>query len=251
MNLLYFFKKNPIRNLIILLVLGNILLVILASFFLRSNFPEINSKEISNYKKEYSPVPIYNQGLTSSITIKYPFLKTPPWDFRYLFVPSKEESVIQTKKYDHFFYADKRIAELLKWGESIPANGVKYNNSRELVTSLKESWRLQKIKNYNSWEAVLARYIEHVENVERELVSQIENNHLDKSREVADLLSRLQAHRLDLNTFIDTTKKSDDQKKYLHKLVDAIQDHLSKNILLVLPQYNPHAIYYSISDIIN
>lgn len=96
------------------------------------NFKQISN--IDNYPKEFTFDPIYNNGFVNVSPIEYPHVEIAPFDIRYAYIPFKESRDLNNNKYDELFYANKRVAELLKWGNEMPIK----NHSGDEKLGLKE-----------------------------------------------------------------------------------------------------------------
>ncbi len=91
----------------------------------------------------------------------YPTVNIHPNKKIYLFIYLKELWDLKNNNYDNLFMANKRIAELKKWGNSIPVS--KENKTLIYTESL---WKINKpqlkfvflYQYFNSWKTILTRY---------------------------------------------------------------------------------------------
>ncbi len=160
-------KKSKKIFLLLFFLLGNVS-VMAWLFFQNPSVSKLKSEKLAPYPIEYIYEPTYATDQIQQAPISYPFVKTPPWDIKYPLLTFREEFHLGTKRFDELFFAEKRIAELLLWGNQLKVN---YSIKSGGVESLKAWWKTQTIKSYDSWEASLTRYVLRMENRFKELQS--------------------------------------------------------------------------------
>jgi hypothetical protein len=103
--------------------------------------------------------------------VGYPYVWMPPDTPQYRLTEALERLRVLNHQYNHLLLAKKRVSELLNWGTRMPVLRVVSisKNPEQTVTQLKRWWTKDtrtsafELKPYRSWEASLARYINHYE----------------------------------------------------------------------------------------
>lgn len=182
-----------------------------------------------------------------------PFVDTPLTSRKYFFVLFKEGQNYHPNK--NIFYAGKRVSELEKWGGTIEVIGGKksfdelrrwWKNSEDWFSSL------SKKSVYNSWEASLARYFDHVD----AHIRIIENTtaaagflNTNDAASLARLYAFLSQHQSKINNTINNLPKSKNERTYLFRLNHEVFSALYHKIFEYTGEFNPSIITFYLSDL--
>jgi hypothetical protein len=236
------------RDRLKLFVIGNLFLVLVLIVFSHSkpNFKHLST--INNYSKEFTFEPIYNNGFINVSPIEYPHVEIPPFDIRYIYIPFKETMDLKNKKYDELFYANKRVAELLKWGNDIPLK--KRSGDEKLqLTDLKDILLTGRLTN-SSWEKTLGQYYTLMTVKEHKILTSLKINRQDGLKELMLFVSRLKSHNDDILLTIENGLHKESDKAHLRTLTNDLFAKLNKPIANQLPSFDPAYIYFQLSDAI-
>lgn len=188
----------------------------------------------------------------------YPFVQHTPKTSRYALVLLSEKNDKRTNKYDDIFLASKRISELEKWGSDMEITA-HYQN----VNALKQWWAEKKPNIYNlpqynryySWEATVARYIEHIENtlntiaISDDTLAPLLDNSESKLSKLATLKKTLKTHHLKLDWIIENSQKSPENKTYLTSMVNDAFEYFATITDQHIRPYDGQTIEYHLFDI--
>ncbi len=259
MNIQKAMKWIAQEKVLLIFLIPNILLIAGLFGTFNSKFPDINISNISGYYKEFILPQLYNDALINQIPIDYPGVQMSPSDFRYRYILVKEKNDLNNGKYDLLFFAEKRISELITWGdklsvkknELVEIRSAVFNQEHERVIGLlKAWWDRQSIKDYGSWEATFVRYVKLMEQQISLFTTKDKIYFRTDPKEIILLVSRLKNHHLDLKAGIEKTAKSSAEKEYLSMMNDSIDYYLSKKVTSLIPPFNPRIVYFQMSDLL-
>lgn len=188
------------------------------------------------------PLPVY-----------YPFAKWKLNSPIYPLIVFKESySLDRHKKNDDtyidrvLFYNSKRISELAKWEGGIPVLR-NLKNSEELIGYYQKPQGIfdyTKRNNYNSWESVLSRYAQGLEDV-TDFVNNSKNNLAWKYEKKSKITESLKNNKILFNIIINNSVRSSKEKRYLLGLTDGLFSYyLGK---FKVKDYNPSELEYVIN----
>lgn len=229
------------------------LLILIIAYLKTQNvsLPQINLDNIKYKEKEYILPAITSQSYYINYVSQYPQVKLSPAENQYFFSNIEETINLNEQRNDYLFFTSKRIAELDKWGGTI---AIKKNvsNAKELQDWWQKTkphfWEYYKRENFNSWEAILARYMASMD-------KQIEKGKysLDKNTDKIDYFyktaSFINNHQTKVDQVIFALERSSEEKQYLKKLSDSVFSHLLNQISDRVDFYNLTRVEYPINYI--
>ena len=158
-----------------------------------------------------------NDNLVRPASFELPTVQTKPGiSLKYQLIQLIEKVDLKSKKFTPLFFADKRIAELMKWGKDF---------------------------EYQIWENILNRYYNSVS---------FSLSHLPISQPLGpltEIYSHVLTHRNLISQKINEVYDNK-QKQLLVILTDNIFQSIEKRILKLLPLTSPDLITYSLNDIL-
>lgn len=236
-------------NVIKLFVVVNFCFVLIFLFFLfaKPTFKEL--KSIDNYIKEYMFEPTYNSGFINIPSIEYPTVEIAPFDIRYLYIPFKEARDLKNHKYDELFYANKRVAELLKWGNEIPSRSDSLAES-SAISNLADAAFTGKLSD-SSWEKTLGKYYLLMDRYEKNALVKMKIGHQAGLTELMLFSTRLRSHIDDINLTILNGPRSNLEKRQLIQMTNKVFTKLQRPIADRIPVFNPAYVYFNLSKVIH
>lgn len=181
----------------------------------------------------------------------YPFVSTKVGSLKY-FMTNFLEVVNQRQNIQNklvFTYAGKRISELEKWGNDMQVLGKIYTLPELASWWLKQKpawWQIYKLHDFNSWEASFARYL-FLWKKEIEMINLTEPKYLPNN--IMTLKGYARNHQRKITLFIYHSNKSQQEKKYLFNLTNAIYADLNKQLDSYIPEYSLSTIDYSLNNL--
>ena len=183
--------------------------------------------------------------------LHHSFARVSPSSLLYPFIIMRENFSLKRDFGDSLRYIDrrmffsaKRIFELELWGHDIPVIGT-YQGVEELKRSFKNPkiWNLAAWRSENSWESILARYVENFdESIDK--IEKINETNEWKTQQKFLLNEYLLQHRERLMSIIPSLLKKEEEGAYVDKLVDKMFEYLSDR--LNFPTLDPSVITYSV-----
>ncbi len=214
----------------------------------------INSKD-NQILLEADKVDIYKRiNKDFPLPVYYPFAKYELNSKIYPLIVFRENSSLNSFKNTEdtyidrtLFYNAKRISELSKGGGKIPVLG-NLNKLDELMRHYKKPQGIMdyvKSNNYNSWESVLSRYTQQLEEVTF-LVKNSKNNLAWKQEKKSIIVESIKNNKISLNIVIKNSDMSSRKKQYLFGLVDDLFDNYTRKNQS--KEYSPSQLEYSFSQ---
>lgn len=204
------------------------------------------SEDLSfNTISQLQPTDFYFQFLKNPkepIILEHSFAKTSPEEWYYPLIILKENMAFRKVIPDtntfldkKMFLAAKRLDEMERWRNDIPVQysftSFKQLNTWYIQSKTKPVWDSSYWNIYKTFEGVLSRYIENIdETIQR--VNQTQDTNIYSQKFLIN--EYLIDHRRRFTNLIDGMHQGDDIKSKLDKLVDNIFDHFAKS--LQLPQ---------------
>ncbi|MEN9327862.1 MAG: hypothetical protein RI947_670 [Candidatus Parcubacteria bacterium] len=198
--------------------------------------------------KLYTPVDAENYTTTLTpiylpdiVVDAYPNISVKPSEKKYFTAMLKEYADQLSNDYTQLFFADKRAAEIQKWGDELTI--LKPLNHGDIRTNqLIEWWSKKKIMGwgnneiYGSWESELARFAIHVTKHKKSITN---------TTEKASLASTLLRDREGIHSIINTLNKPVEDQLYLRKLTNEIFNTLMSGLQIPQEIFNPYHINFS------
>jgi hypothetical protein len=246
--------SNKIRTILLTLFVGTIASFFYFSYTYQQIFTQKQLKKNIANKLDQRLYPgnikLYTIGRDS---VNYPYVRIKPGEGMYIIARLLEKKNFLTSRYDQTFFANKRIAELEKWGNEIPVLEIAHNTQQ-----LSSWWKLQKpqwyeFNNYgrfNSWESELARYLN---NMETQIVTIKGYSDEDSRREylMGDVENQIYNNHNKLIEIVHKSQMNPQKKEYLSKHIEQIYAHLFNQAIGFIPSEDPYPLEYSLTSILS
>lgn len=170
-----------------------------------------------------------------------PEVSWQPGSFLYPLVIWKEENLLKKQQGEerlNLFFLDlaKRVEELHKWGSAIPILG------KSITWTTPKIWQFNKWKYYNSWEGILAHYVENANN----LISVIHQSSSENLiTEEVTAMEQFEQHRKRIKEIIPNLDFPKNKKNYLFNLTNKTFNTLEQQ--LNITPIDMENMHYSIS----
>ena len=233
-----------------LLIFGLSLLI--STLFQDKKPEQVLFEDNSSIGRIYTLSPVISSGSVALLDnqVFYPFVRVSPLTIKYSFVNFIEKINIINNQSNSLLFAEKRISELNKWGNDLPTLGA-LNDVNKLKDWWNKTepnlWQIYKLEPFQSWEAVLIRY---VLLIEKEIMAIQLSNNSNSNQNFISLLGYLKYNQSALETIILRSSKDNNDKQYLLDLSNKIFSYLNAKIEKIVPNFYPLQLSYSLKPLI-
>lgn len=219
------------------------LLIFICIFFLiktaekKINFTPIN---FNNYIDSYRSYLLTGKDLnmyTSISSMEYPYVRVAPWSKKYFITQWLESVDLINGKYDELFFSNKRIAELMKWGNELTI--------LETFDTTNNKMSQNKSADYSSWESIFTRYMLLMETK----INKTINAKINNKSQLLQLRGYLEKNNNTILQTIYNLKVNNDKKQYLYRINSRIFSYLNKIIPNDIVYPNPTIAEYSLDKL--
>jgi len=243
-------SKTKVRILLFLVFIFGLSSFVLFKF--QDQHPKkIFFKSNTSFGKIYTLSPIFkSDNLNLDDSVIFPRTTISPKSVFYFFANFIEKTNLKNTSFNNFFFAQKRVVELTKWGKELQIMGdIKDTDQLKNWWQKKEPkiWQFYKVKNFSSWEATLARYTLLIEDEIKAIQS---SNQEDFYTNLIALKGYIKTNQLNVEAIILSLEKSEEDKNYLISLSGKVFAYLIKKIDDIVPSYDPLRLNYSLQQLI-